>query len=37
MAVEGMYDFVLASPVANIVVLDDQLPRTNTLTDITIT
>lgn len=37
MGVEGMYDFVLTAPASNIVVLDDQLPRTNTATDISIT
>lgn len=37
MSVEGMYDFVLNAPAANIVVLDDQIPRTNTVTDISIT
>lgn len=34
MAVEGMHDFTLMQPAANIVILDDQLPRTNTATDI---
>jgi len=37
MGVEGMYDIVITAPISNIVVLDDQLSRTNTVTDITIT
>ena len=37
MGVEGMYDIAITAPLSNIVVLDDQLPRTNTVTDITIT
>jgi uncharacterized phage protein gp47/JayE len=36
MAVEGMYDITITAPSANVVVLDDQLPRTNTTSDITI-
>lgn len=37
MGVEGMYDIAITAPIGNVVVLDDQLPRTNTLTDITVT
>jgi uncharacterized phage protein gp47/JayE len=37
MAVEGMFDIQITAPAANLVVLDDQIPRTNESVDITIT